>query len=53
MGTVIDNDYNVMINSKRYNVIWNSTDTMDGVQVYCKAIVIHLVRTDEAVNYQT
>jgi hypothetical protein len=51
--TTIDNNYIARVGNTTYNVIWNNADTMDGVQVYCKAIVVNLLRTDEAVNYQT
>jgi hypothetical protein len=53
VNTVIDNKYKARVNETVYNVVWNNSGTMEGVHVYCKAIVIDIDRTDEALNYDS
>ena len=53
VDTVIDNQYKARVNETVYSVIWNNSNTMEGVHVYCKAIVVDIDRTDEALNYDS
>ena len=48
--TVITNQYVIHHRQKAWNVIWNSNDTMDAVQIYTKALIAHITRKDETIT---
>jgi hypothetical protein len=51
-NTVIDENYNVLVDNHRYNVLWTNNETSNAVQVYTKAIISRIDRGDERITYE-
>jgi predicted TIM-barrel enzyme len=46
-GTIIEENYIVLVNNQQYDVIFTNNDTSDAVQVYTKAIITRVDRVDD------